>query len=166
MHGRFFGGRRVDAAIYDGVSKYGLAHDAGGASGLQGEETEEQEKARLERYARWLEQGGEGSLPQEGGVDLEASAAYAETDDEDAQAETDDEDQINVQPASAAGTAQPVEEDLETDETSIPGIEGAFYTASGVRVVQTRRAGSEDEAYFEDAQDDDELQEDDHEPVA
>jgi HIV Tat-specific factor 1 len=46
MNGRFFGGRQIEATLYDGYTKY---------SDLKHQETEEDEKARLERYANWLE---------------------------------------------------------------------------------------------------------------
>jgi len=49
MHGRFFGGRRVSAAMYDGRTDYGLAGAA------RRGESEEEQAARLERYAAELE---------------------------------------------------------------------------------------------------------------
>lgn len=50
MNKRFFGGRQISAEIFDGKTKY---LKSGG-----GEEDEEAEKLRLERYAKWLEEGG------------------------------------------------------------------------------------------------------------
>ncbi|KAI9359038.1 hypothetical protein BD770DRAFT_320151 [Pilaira anomala] len=52
MNKRFFGGRQISAEIFDGKTKY---LKSGG-----GEEDEEAEKLRLERYAKWLEEGGGG----------------------------------------------------------------------------------------------------------
>lgn len=52
MNNRYFGGKQISAEIYDGQTKYkksGSGH---------AEEDEEAEKERLERYAKWLEQGG------------------------------------------------------------------------------------------------------------
>ncbi|CAO3643067.1 unnamed protein product [Cunninghamella echinulata] len=52
MNNRYFGGKQISAEIYDGQTKYkksGSGHT---------EEDEESEKERLERYAKWLEQGG------------------------------------------------------------------------------------------------------------
>ncbi|KAG0043461.1 hypothetical protein BGZ83_011391 [Gryganskiella cystojenkinii] len=47
MSGRYFAGQRVEAEIYDGHTKY--------ESTKTKQELEEEEKQRLERYARWLE---------------------------------------------------------------------------------------------------------------
>ncbi|KAG0272559.1 hypothetical protein BGZ95_011686 [Linnemannia exigua] len=47
MSGRFFAGQRVVAEIYDGHTKY--------ESQKSKEELEEEEKLRLDRYAKWLE---------------------------------------------------------------------------------------------------------------
>ncbi|KAJ1661144.1 hypothetical protein IWQ61_000014 [Dispira simplex] len=47
MDGRWFGGRRVCADIYDGKSRYGAS---------QPRETEEETQERLEKFAQWLEQ--------------------------------------------------------------------------------------------------------------
>ncbi|KAF9919620.1 hypothetical protein FBU30_010731 [Linnemannia zychae] len=47
MSGRYFAGQRVAAEIYDGHTKY--------ESHKTKEELEEEEKQRLERYAKWLE---------------------------------------------------------------------------------------------------------------
>ncbi|KAF7728182.1 hypothetical protein EC973_006576 [Apophysomyces ossiformis] len=52
MNERFFAGRQISAEIYDGRTRYLK-------SGGKEEEDEEAEKARLERYARWLEEGGD-----------------------------------------------------------------------------------------------------------
>lgn len=46
MNGRFFDGRKVEAYIYDGKEDL---------KGIQAKETEEETKARLEKYAEWLE---------------------------------------------------------------------------------------------------------------
>ena len=60
MNGRFFAGRRIEAEIFDGKQKY---QKTGAKSG----ETEEEESARLEKYTKWLEQGGsENSKNQNG----------------------------------------------------------------------------------------------------
>ena len=48
MHGRFFGGRQLHAALWDGVTNYGV---------VKAVETEEDEQARLERFAAELEAG-------------------------------------------------------------------------------------------------------------
>ena len=45
MNGRYFDGRKVEAGIYDGVTKYGMSDK---------QETEEDEKKRLEKYEKWL----------------------------------------------------------------------------------------------------------------
>ncbi|KAI7821864.1 hypothetical protein BC939DRAFT_454716 [Gamsiella multidivaricata] len=47
MSGRYFAGQKVVAEIYDGHSKYEVQKTK--------EELEEEEKQRLDRYARWLE---------------------------------------------------------------------------------------------------------------
>ncbi|GJJ78511.1 HIV Tat-specific factor 1 [Entomortierella parvispora] len=47
MSGRYFAGQRVEAEIYDGHTKY--------ESTKTKEELEEEEKQRLDRYAKWLE---------------------------------------------------------------------------------------------------------------
>lgn len=57
MNGRFFGGRRLVAEVYDGKTRYD-AYKSG-----KGQETEEEEKARLDRYAKWLEGGLEDDRP-------------------------------------------------------------------------------------------------------
>jgi len=49
MDKRYFAGKQISAEIYDGHTKY---QKSGAADG---EEDEEAEKARLEKYARWLE---------------------------------------------------------------------------------------------------------------
>lgn len=54
MDKRFFGGRQISAEIYDGKVKYQKS------GGKQTEEEDEAEKLRLERYAKWLEEGGDG----------------------------------------------------------------------------------------------------------
>lgn len=47
MSGRFFAGQRVEADIYDGHTKYENTKTK--------EQIEEEEKQRLDRYAKWLE---------------------------------------------------------------------------------------------------------------
>jgi HIV Tat-specific factor 1 len=49
MDKRYFAGKQISAEIYDGQTKY----QKSGASDTQ--EDEEAEKARLEKYAKWLE---------------------------------------------------------------------------------------------------------------
>lgn len=49
MDKRFFAGNQISAEIYDGQTKY----QKSGSSDTQ--EDEEAEKARLEKYAKWLE---------------------------------------------------------------------------------------------------------------
>ncbi|KAI7906823.1 uncharacterized protein BX663DRAFT_497709 [Cokeromyces recurvatus] len=57
MNGRYFSGRQISAEIYDGKTRY---EKSGGKSS---EEDEEAEKLRLERYAKWLEEGGGDKTP-------------------------------------------------------------------------------------------------------
>ena len=45
MHGRFFGGRQLDAGLWDGVANYNVKR----------QETAEEEAARLERFAAEIE---------------------------------------------------------------------------------------------------------------
>ncbi|KAJ1969061.1 hypothetical protein IWQ62_000859, partial [Dispira parvispora] len=52
MNGRWFGGRRVSAELYDGRSRYGAS---------QPRETEEETQERLEKFAQWLEQQDDNS---------------------------------------------------------------------------------------------------------
>ncbi|CAG8519302.1 6346_t:CDS:2, partial [Ambispora leptoticha] len=52
-NGRFFSGRRIEAEIYDGKQKFKKTTS-------RANETEEEEAARLEKYAKWLEDGGGG----------------------------------------------------------------------------------------------------------
>lgn len=67
MNGRFFGGRTVAAFPMDGSRRYkksGQGVDLRGA-GLGGDDDEDDEAAakkeeeRLEKYAEWLEKGGD-----------------------------------------------------------------------------------------------------------
>lgn len=51
MNNRYFGGKQISAELYDGRTKYLK-------SGSNDAEDDEAEKARLERYAKWLEEGG------------------------------------------------------------------------------------------------------------
>lgn len=50
MHGRFFGGRQLEAALWDGIEKFYVKPAVA-------KETEEEQAARLEKYAAELEQG-------------------------------------------------------------------------------------------------------------
>ncbi len=54
MHGRWFGGRQLRAALYDGKTDFNAGRPK------QAGESEEEQAARLERYARELEAGGSG----------------------------------------------------------------------------------------------------------
>ncbi|KAL1932134.1 hypothetical protein VTP01DRAFT_9190 [Rhizomucor pusillus] len=54
MNNRYFAGRQISAEIYDGKTKY---QKSGARTDVEGEE-DEAENARLERYAKWLEEGG------------------------------------------------------------------------------------------------------------
>ncbi|KAF9149421.1 hypothetical protein BG015_008796 [Linnemannia schmuckeri] len=65
MSGRFFAGQRVVAEIYDGHTKY--------ESQKSKEELEEEEKQRLDRYAKWLETEEEKSKAERG-----ASKSFAD----------------------------------------------------------------------------------------
>ncbi|CAG8591376.1 15638_t:CDS:10 [Dentiscutata erythropus] len=56
MNGRFFAGRKIEAEIFDGKQKYQK-------TGSKSNETEEEESARLEKYAKWLEQDNGGHQP-------------------------------------------------------------------------------------------------------
>ena len=47
MNGRFFAGKKVEAEIYDGKTKY--------TSSLNSEDAEKEEAERLEKFAKWLE---------------------------------------------------------------------------------------------------------------
>ena len=51
MHGRFFGGRQLDAALWDGIEKFYVKP-------AKAKETADEEAARLEKYAAELEGGG------------------------------------------------------------------------------------------------------------
>lgn len=53
MNDRYFAGRKISAEIFDGKTKYEKS------GGKPSEEDEEAEKQRLERYAKWLEEGGD-----------------------------------------------------------------------------------------------------------
>ncbi|KAJ8653673.1 hypothetical protein O0I10_010711 [Lichtheimia ornata] len=66
MNNRYFAGRQISAEIYDGKTRY----EKSGARTT--EEDDENEKARLERYAKWLEQGGGGSDDDDGGDNNES----------------------------------------------------------------------------------------------
>ncbi|KAG0242101.1 hypothetical protein B0O80DRAFT_425904 [Mortierella sp. GBAus27b] len=63
MSGRYFAGQKVEAAIYDGHTKY--------ESKKSKEELEAEEKRRLERYAKWLETEEENNKTDSSGVEEE-----------------------------------------------------------------------------------------------
>lgn len=48
MNGRYFAGRKVEAEIYDGKTKYATGKGTG-------EDADREEAARLESFAKWLE---------------------------------------------------------------------------------------------------------------
>lgn len=50
MHGRFFGGRKLEAALWDGIEKFYVKP-------VVVKETEEEQALRLDQYAAELEQG-------------------------------------------------------------------------------------------------------------
>lgn len=62
MDGRFFGGRSIAAFLFDGSRKYRKSGQsvslAGTGMGDDGEDVEEKEHERLEKYAQWLEEDG------------------------------------------------------------------------------------------------------------
>ncbi|KAG0059908.1 hypothetical protein BGZ89_012711 [Linnemannia elongata] len=75
MSGRFFAGQRVVAEIYDGHTKY--------ESQKSKEELEEEEKQRLDRYAKWLEAEEERSKAERGvGLGSGSSSGGGEADGE------------------------------------------------------------------------------------
>lgn len=47
MNGRFFGGKKLEATPYDGVTDYFVA------------ESEESKKERTAKWEKWLEEGGD-----------------------------------------------------------------------------------------------------------
>ncbi|CAO3590139.1 unnamed protein product [Absidia cylindrospora] len=53
MNNRFFAGKQISAELYDGRTKYLKSGSTDVA------DDDEAEKARLERYAKWLEEGGD-----------------------------------------------------------------------------------------------------------
>ncbi|ORX48246.1 hypothetical protein DM01DRAFT_262435 [Hesseltinella vesiculosa] len=53
MNNRYFAGKQISAEIYDGKTKYQKSGNTA--------EDDEDEKQRLERYAKWLEQGADDS---------------------------------------------------------------------------------------------------------
>ena len=57
MHGRWFGGRQLSAAMYDGRTDFDVHRPRTNKQG----ETEEEQLARLERFARELEEGEDGA---------------------------------------------------------------------------------------------------------
>ena len=69
MNNRYFAGRQISAEIYDGKERYQKSGSGGGTKG--DEEEDEAEKARLERYAKWLEEGG--------GSDNDEDSSYKKT---------------------------------------------------------------------------------------
>ncbi|KAJ3085435.1 hypothetical protein HK102_014172, partial [Quaeritorhiza haematococci] len=52
MNGRYFAGRRISAAQYDGKERFDKV------KGVEGE-SEEEEQRRLDAYAKWLESQGD-----------------------------------------------------------------------------------------------------------
>ena len=52
MKGRWFGGTRLEAGMWDGLTNYAK-------QGLAGDETEAEQNSRLERFGKSLEEGGE-----------------------------------------------------------------------------------------------------------
>lgn len=106
-HGRFFSGRQVIAYIYDGQEKFQTNR----------KETEEEQRERLEKYARWLEAGGEGPRP-----DDEMSSS-SENEDVNTQADDDDLEEHqhavlakNVKKSAASTSVHNVIEEEEDDE--------------------------------------------------
>ncbi|KAG0282548.1 hypothetical protein BGZ96_000366 [Linnemannia gamsii] len=87
MSGRFFAGQRVVAEIYDGHTKY--------ESQKSKEELEEEEKQRLDRYAKWLESEEEKSKAEKG-VAPSFSTASEGGGQKRAEAEEDGEGQVRI----------------------------------------------------------------------
>lgn len=56
MNGRFFDGRQVQATLFDGKAKF--RRSGVGADGADEEGTAEEEKKRLDAFAKWLEEDG------------------------------------------------------------------------------------------------------------
>ncbi|KAK7204496.1 hypothetical protein BZA70DRAFT_194110 [Myxozyma melibiosi] len=54
MDGRFFSGRRLEAALYDGLARY---KKSGKKSGATDEDGEKEEEERLKKFGEWLESG-------------------------------------------------------------------------------------------------------------
>lgn len=85
MSGRFFAGQRVVAEIYDGHTKY--------ESQKTKEELEEEEKQRLDRYAKWLESEEEKSKAERG---LAPSASEGNGQKETEAEEEEGEGQVRI----------------------------------------------------------------------
>ncbi|CAO3564985.1 unnamed protein product [Mortierella alpina] len=83
MSGRFFAGQRVVAEIYDGHTKY--------ESQKSKEELEQEEKQRLERYAKWLEAEEEKNKVAQAGSALTSTSGSAQQDSTMALATEDDD---------------------------------------------------------------------------
>jgi HIV Tat-specific factor 1 len=62
MNGRFFDGRQVQATLFDGkVSIFRRSDRGGPIAGDDDVEETGDEKKRLDAFASWLEQGGNGN---------------------------------------------------------------------------------------------------------
>ncbi|KAF9423608.1 hypothetical protein BGZ94_008247 [Podila epigama] len=81
MNGRYFAGQRVEADIYDGHTKY--------ESTKTKEQIEQEEKQRLERYAKWLESEEEREKKTNAGTAGGGATSSATTKNQD-----DDEQKI------------------------------------------------------------------------
>ncbi|KAK3807943.1 MAG: hypothetical protein J3R72DRAFT_99007 [Linnemannia gamsii] len=94
MSGRFFAGQRVIAEIYDGHTKY--------ESQKSKEELEEEEKMRLDRYAKWLEAEEEKAQAEKAG----ASASGGRSDQvmEEVEVEEEEEEEGHGRIAADAPT--------------------------------------------------------------
>lgn len=55
MRGRYFGGRRLDAELYDGKIRYRSSKDASREKGGEPDDGEQDEARRLEEFGQWLE---------------------------------------------------------------------------------------------------------------
>lgn len=164
MDGRFFGGRRLSAELYDGKTRYD-AYKSGKAG-----ESEQEEKDRLDRYAAWLEGrlddnlaanepgGGAPRHPQSSVAPFTGSLATTppldkviqERDDEIGERERIEMDLKGVRETS-------VEEELEGEESEVAIPEGAFLLPGGGWALppsKRRLDGEEDEDAALEAGDD------------
>jgi hypothetical protein len=66
MHGRWFDERRLEARI--AVKVDGFRSSSDGIDGEDGGGDEEDEEERLERFGKWLEEGGGGDGEGRGGM--------------------------------------------------------------------------------------------------